>query len=249
MIDIFGLYKITPSQLPAKYNWWVPVFDKNKELYLISTYCLDKRYAIGYENNPRIALLEINRDKVSMQEYIDNATYKFKVTSDIETQFTKVCTLDKFWRVPREDLLDYNKEDYVMNVTLYRGQNDDEGIDLRRIDAEKNLIFEIEHAIDDIQKWMKNSFVINGQKDKYINRITLLKSRMTVKEYISDEIKENLIARLDLLTETIDKIEEIETMLFREESRYKKEDSNLQKEYEKLMKNKKNKENNKNNKK
>lgn len=37
-------------------------------------------------------------------------------------------------------------------------------------------------------------------------------------------------------------------MLFREESRYKKEDSNLQKEYEKLMKNKKNKENNKNSK-
>lgn len=249
MIDIFGLYKITPSQLPAKYNWWVPVFDKNKELYLISTYCLDKRYAIGYENNPRIALLETNRNKVSMQEYIDNATYKFKATSDIETQFTKICTLDKFWRVPREDLFDYNKEDYVMNVMLYRGQNDDEGIDLRRIGAEKNLIFEIEHAIDDIQKWMKNSFVINGQKDKYINRITLLKSRMTVKEYISDEIKENLIARLDLLTETIDKIEEIETMLFREESRYKKEDSNLQKEYEKLIKNKKNKENNKNNKK
>ena len=246
MIDIFGLYTTsTAPQLPTKYNWWVPVFDKNKELYLINTYCLDKGYAVGYENNPRIALLEINQNKISMQEYLDNATYKVKVTSDIENHFKKVCTLDMFWRASRENFRDYNKEDYVMNVMLYRGQNDDEGIDLRRIDAEKNLIFEIEHAIDDVQSWMRNHFVINGQKDKYINRITLLKSRMIAKDDISDEIKENLIARLDLLTKTINKTEEIETMLFREESKYKKEDNNLQKAYDKLLKNKENTENSK----
>ena len=150
-----------------------------------------------------------------------------------------------FWRASRENFRDYNKEDYVMNVLLYRGQNDDEGIDLRRIDAEKNLIFEIEHAIDDVQSWMRNHFVTNGQKDKYINRINLLKSRMIAKADISDEIKENLIARLDLLTKTINKTEEIETMLFREESRYKKEDSNLQNEYEKLLKSEGNTENGK----
>ena len=155
MINKFGLYKnkieryeilgLKSSILdPQSYGFWIPLFDSEGNIHLVDTYYLDESIAKDYNNNVRLAIVNINRDNKDMSRFINKANNDYyyggsiKINNINERYFEEICDLREYARIDQKTAMEkFNKEDYITNVFLCHEHAYPHGICLLRLDAQE----------------------------------------------------------------------------------------------------------------
>lgn len=150
MINKFGLYEnIVPrhriSGLKSDISldnqtqgWWLP-FLKDGEIYLVDTYHID---CIARKSLDKF--IEDNENNKDNSWLINKANWDYyyggsvKITPITEKCFREVCDL-RYFEFTKDDPNDYEEEDIVRHVQLWREHGYPNGVTLKRKDASKSI--------------------------------------------------------------------------------------------------------------
>ena len=155
MINKFGLYEnIVPryriSGLKSDISldnqtqgWWLPFF-KDGEIYLVDTYHIDYSISIMQSKNFIEDFIEGNENDKDNSYLIGKANWDYyyggsvKITPITEKCFREVCDL-RYFEFTKDDPNDYEAEDIVKHVQLWREHGYPNGVTLKRKDASKSI--------------------------------------------------------------------------------------------------------------
>ena len=150
MINKFGLYKnIVPRYKiwglkshewldDQTQGWWLP-FLKDGEIYLVDTYHIDLLSKKSLEK-----FMEDNENDKDNSWLINKANWDYyyggsvKITPMTEGCFKEVCDL-RYFEFTKDDPDDYEEEDIVRYVQLWREHGYPNGVTLKRKDASKSI--------------------------------------------------------------------------------------------------------------
>lgn len=212
MINKFGLYEnIVPrhriwglksdaSLDNQTQGWWLPFF-KDGEIYLVDTYHIDYTTATSLEK-----FIEDNENNKDNSWLINKANWDYyyggsvKITPTTEGCFKEVCDL-RYFEFTKNDPNDYEKEDVVRHVQLWREHGYPNGVTLKRKDASKsinrqalnkiNKTFDDIHTswiserdIDELEGYLKSSKVNEEIKFKLESAVKCFKKVMECNEII-----------------------------------------------------------------
>lgn len=155
MINKFGLYKNKIERYEIlgfkssrrdtqSYGFWIPLFDSEGNVHLVDTYHLDESIAKDYNNNVRLAIINVNRDNKDMSRFINKANNDYyyggsiKINDINECYFEEICDLREYARIDQKTAMEkFNKEDYISNVFLCHEHAYPHGICLLRLDVQE----------------------------------------------------------------------------------------------------------------
>lgn len=172
MINKFGLYKnVVPRHQiyglkshawldDQTQGWWLPFF-KDGEIYLVDTYHIDSlsKQSLG-------KFIEDNENNKDNNWLVNKANWDYyyggsvKITSRTEGCFKEVCDL-RYFEFTKDDPDDYEEEDIIRYVQLWREHGYPNGVTLKRKNASKSInrqaLNKMYQTLDDIRiSWIRS---------------------------------------------------------------------------------------------
>lgn len=187
-INLYGLYKTTVPRykIPGLNSdvrlddqtsgWWLPFLDDNGDIHMVDTYHLNP--FSGKHRDALKNLIDLKNQSSENTYLINRSNFDFyyggsvKITDITMPLFTEVCDLRDMEIV--NDTSDYNDEDKVENVQLYKEHGYPSGVTLLKKGAKVNLDLRCRNLINNItqERYGRNFlggyylFLLNDLKEK-----------------------------------------------------------------------------------